>query len=62
MVMFYYSLQGTWSMPQDWIVNANYNEQDCELQFEMQANNNLGVNGTFEKCSILFSLVGVVFG
>jgi len=28
----------------------------------MQANNNLGVNGTFEKCSILFSLVGVVFG
>ena len=49
-------------MPQDWIVNANYNEQDCELQFEMQANNNLGVNGTFEKCSILFSLVGVVFG
>lgn len=49
-------------MPQDWIVNANYNEKVCETQFDLQANNNLGINGTFEKSSILISLIGIVFG
>ena len=61
-VIFYYSLDGTWTMPQDWIVNANLNEESCATAFTLQADNNLGLNGTFEKSSILFAVLGIVFG
>ena len=61
-VMFYYSLTGTWTMPQDWIVNANLGVETCTQAFTLQASNNLGLNGTFEKSSILFVLLGIVFG
>ena len=34
-VCFYYSLAGSWTMPQDWIVNANFSEQDCDEAFNL---------------------------
>ena len=33
-LVFYYSLEGLWIMPQDWIVNANYHEADCIKKFQ----------------------------
>ena len=62
MVGIYYSLINTWTMPQDWIVNANFEEQSCEGDFSDQDSTDLGITGSFDKSSILAVLMGVVFG
>ena len=49
-------------MPQDWLVNAAYNEKECSEKFENNANNQLGLNQTFDYTAILFYLIGMVFG
>ena len=43
-IMFYYSTYDSWSMPQNWIVNANSEEHSCLNDFQENANNNLGLN------------------
>lgn len=59
---YYYSLTGTWVMPQNWIVNANYQESSCLSDFRKRANNTLGLSETIAKSSVLFFLMGMIFG
>lgn len=60
-VAYFSALQG-WTMPLDWIVNANMHEEICLTQFENRANNNLGMNATFNDSAILFVMIGANFG
>ena len=59
---YYYSLEGIWNMPQEWIVNANFEEDNCLSDFREAANNNLGLNQTFDVSAVLFVIVGMIFG
>ena len=61
-VIAYFSALSDWRMPLDWIVNANLNEEICLKLFENRANNNLGMNATFNNSAILFVLIGANFG
>ena len=61
-LVYYYSVDGAWSMPQNWIVNANYEEDICLEAFHNSANSNLGMNQTLYKSSVLFVLIGMIFG
>jgi len=63
-IILYFSMQSTWTMPQDWVVNATYGESEsCSKAFAEQSNSSsMGLNGTFEKSSILFVVVGLAFG
>ena len=43
-------------------MNANYNEEACLSEFQNSANNNLGLNQTFYKSAVIFTLIGMIFG
>ena len=43
-------------------MNANSDEKICLAEFQENANNNLGLNQTFDKSAILFVVIGMVFG
>ena len=58
----YYSVDCAWSMPQDWIVNANFEEEICVQAFHKYANSKVGMNQTLYKSTILFVLIGMIFG
>ena len=62
MVVFYYSLINTWTMPQQWIVNAHFNTESCSGAYSTQDTTNLGITGSFNKSSIIFVLIGTIFG
>ena len=43
-------------------MNANFNEEACLSDFQNSANNNLGLNQTFYKSAVIFTLIGMIFG
>jgi len=62
-VIIYKSFTATWTMPQDWIVNANeFADKSCTEKFREDASNQMGLSQTFFKSSVLFILMGMIFG
>jgi len=60
-LVIFSSMRSTWTMPQDWIVNANYEDNPCQQEFMTEANNSIGLNQTFEKSSVIFVVIGMIF-
>lgn len=60
--LLYLSFKDEWDMPQNWIINASFNQKKCVEIFNQRANNRLGINQTFDETAILFFLIGMVFG
>lgn len=61
-VIFYYSFTATWTMPQNWIVNANmYRSKECDAKFQEEADNQIGLAQTYTKSAVLFVLIGMIF-
>lgn len=61
-MLAYFAAVSDWTMPLNWIVNANEYEDVCLQLFESRANNNLGMNSTFDNSAIIFVLIGANFG
>lgn len=61
-VLLYLSFKDTWDMPQNWIINASFNQKKCVENFNQRQNNRLGINQTFDETAILFFIIGMVFG
>ena len=60
--ILYMTQQNSWSMPQDWIVNAYYHSPHCKTYFATQTNYNLGLQSTYTTSGGLYVLIGAIFG
>ena len=60
--IIYMTQENTWNMPQDWIVNANYQSPNCKDFFTARTSYNLGLASTYTTSGSLYVLIGAIFG
>lgn len=60
--LYFMAVNDEWTIPQNWIINASFNNEICAVRFNQRADNKLGTNQTYDETGILFFLIGMVFG